>query len=135
MAHINFLKIIPHIIISALNGKKLPIYGTGNQIRDWLHVDDHVKALIAVLTKGKIGHTYNIGGNSQKTNIEVVKLICSSLESLKIQKNSGIKKFSDLITYVADRPGHDAKYAIDAKIQTELGWVPESDFEPLYIKQ
>tara|TARA_B100002019_G_scaffold291454_1_gene311666 strand:+ start:1455 stop:2516 length:1062 start_codon:yes stop_codon:yes gene_type:complete len=123
-------KLIPHIIISALNGKKLPIYGTGNQIRDWLHVDDHVKALIAVLTKGKIGHTYNIGGNSQKTNIEVVKLICSSLESLKIQKNSGIKKFSDLITYVADRPGHDAKYAIDAKkIQTELGWVPESDFE------
>jgi len=108
----------------------LPVYGNGLQIRDWLYVEDHVKALIKVVTEGKVGETYNIGGHNEKTNLEVVQTICDLLEELAPEKPSGIDKYRDLITFVKDRPGHDARYAIDAsKIHRELGWVPEETFE------
>jgi len=123
-------KLIPHVILNALNGKPLPIYGDGLQIRDWLFVEDHVKALIKVLTKGEIGETYNIGGHNEKTNIEVVENICDLLEELAPEKPAGVSNYRDLITFVKDRPGHDLRYAIDAsKIERELGWVPEETFE------
>lgn len=123
-------KLIPHIILNALHGKQLPIYGDGMQIRDWLYVEDHAKALIKVATKGKIGETYNIGGNNEKTNLEVVESICNLLEELAPDKPHGVKTYRDLITFVKDRPGHDARYAIDAsKIQRELNWAPEETFE------
>lgn len=123
-------KLIPHIILSALNGKKLPVYGNGLQIRDWLYVEDHAKALIKVATKGSIGETYNIGGHNEKTNIEVVEAICNLLEELAPVKPVGINNYRDLITFVADRPGHDIRYAIDAsKIKNELDWSPEETFE------
>ncbi len=123
-------KLIPLTIINALQGKRLPIYGQGNQIRDWLYVEDHARALGEVLTKGKIGSTYNIGGHNEKQNIEVVNTICSILEELCPEKPKDIKHYSDLITHVADRPGHDVRYAIDAsKIYNELGWKPIEDFE------
>lgn len=119
-------KLIPLIILNALEGNKLPVYGKGNQIRDWLFVEDHARALVTVATKGKIGETYNIGGHNEKQNIEVVKTICSILDDL-IPKQS---KYEELITYVEDRPGHDMRYAIDAsKIQIELGWAPKETFE------
>ena len=108
----------------------MPIYGDGSQIRDWLFVEDHVKALIKVVTEGEIGETYNIGGHNEKTNLEVVQTICDLLEDLAPIKPSGINEYRDLITFVRDRPGHDARYAIDAsKIERELGWVPEETFE------
>jgi dTDP-glucose 4,6-dehydratase len=123
-------KLIPHVILNAIHGKPLPIYGDGLQIRDWLYVEDHAKALIKVVTEGKIGETYNIGGHNEKTNIEVVEAICDLLEELAPDKPSGIDKYRDLITFVKDRPGHDARYAIDAsKIECELGWVPEETFD------
>ena len=123
-------KLIPHVILKAIHGKPLPIYGDGSQIRDWLYVEDHVKALINVVTKGDIGETYNIGGHNEKTNLEVVQAICDLLEELAPDKPSGVGKYQDLITFVKDRPGHDARYAIDAsKIEDELGWVPEETFE------
>ena len=123
-------KLIPHIILNALHGKPLPIYGDGSQIRDWLFVEDHVKALIKVATQGSIGETYNIGGHNEKSNIDVVRLICNLLEELAPEKPSGVSQYCDLITFVKDRPGHDARYAIDAsKIQSELGWIPEETFE------
>ena len=123
-------KLIPHVILNAIHGKSLPIYGNGLQIRDWLYVEDHAKALIKVVTEGKIGETYNIGGHNEKTNLEVVETICDLLEELAPEKPSGIDKYRDLITFVKDRPGHDARYAIDAsKIERELGWVPEETFE------
>ena len=123
-------KLIPHIILSALQGKPLPIYGDGLQIRDWLYVDDHAKALVKVVTGGKIGDTYNIGGHNEKTNLEVVESICNILEELAPEKPSMVANYRDLITFVKDRPGHDARYAIDAsKIERELGWVPEETFE------
>lgn len=123
-------KLIPHIILNAIHGKPLPIYGNGLQIRDWLYVEDHAKALIKVVTEGKVGETYNIGGHNEKTNLEVVQTICDILEELAPEKPSGIDKYRDLITFVKDRPGHDARYAIDAsKIERELGWVPEETFE------
>ena len=123
-------KLIPHVILNAIHGKPLPIYGDGLQIRDWLYVEDHAKALIKVVTEGEIGATYNIGGHNEKTNLEVVQAICDLLEELAPGKPSGIDKYRDLITFVKDRPGHDARYAIDAsKIQRELGWVPEETFE------
>jgi len=123
-------KLIPLMILNALEGKPLPVYGDGKQIRDWLYVDDHVRALLTVLKEGKIGDTYNIGGHNEKTNIEVIQIICSNLEELKPNKPSGVNKYIDLISYVEDRPGHDRRYAIDArKIQNELGWVPEETFE------
>ena len=123
-------KLIPHMILNALSGKPLPVYGDGNQIRDWLYVDDHARALYKVATQGKIGETYNIGGHNEKKNIEVVNLICDLLEELAPEKPEGIGSYHDLITFVKDRPGHDVRYAIDAsKIQKELGWRPEETFE------
>lgn len=123
-------KLIPHIILNAIQGKPLPVYGDGSQVRDWLYVDDHAKALIKVVTEGKIGETYNIGGHNEKTNLEVVETICELLEELAPKKPQGIKNYQDLISFVKDRPGHDARYAIDAsKIERELGWVPEETFE------
>lgn len=122
-------KLIPLIILNTLHGKPLPIYGNGLQIRDWIFVEDHVRALYLVLTKGKIGETYNIGANQEKTNIEVVQAICIILEELAPNKPN-INNYSDLITYVKDRPGHDVRYAISAeKIRNELGWQPQETFE------
>ena len=122
-------KLIPHVILNAIHGKPLPIYGDGLQIRDWLYVEDHAKALIKVVTEGEVGETYNIGGHNEKTNLEVVQTICDLLEELAPEKPSGLGKYRDLITFVKDRPGHDARYAIDAsKIERELGWVPEETF-------
>ena len=123
-------KLIPHVILNAIHGKPLPIYGNGLQVRDWLYVEDHAKALIKVVTESNIGESYNIGGHNEKTNLEVVETICSLLEELAPQKPSGVINYRDLITFVRDRPGHDARYAIDAsKIERELGWVPEETFE------
>jgi dTDP-glucose 4,6-dehydratase len=123
-------KLIPLIILNALAGKPLPIYGDGSQIRDWLFVDDHARALLEVVTKGKLGETYNIGGHNEKTNLEVVKNICFILDELRPEKPKGIESYIELITYVKDRPGHDVRYAIDAtKIKNELYWVPEETFE------
>lgn len=123
-------KLIPLMILNALHGKPLPIYGNGKQVRDWLFVDDHVRALYLVLTEGKVGETYNIGGHNEKANIDVVEMICALLEELVPEKPAHIQHYADLITYVADRPGHDRRYAIDAsKIQNELGWEPQETFE------
>jgi dTDP-glucose 4,6-dehydratase len=123
-------KLIPHIILNAIHGKPLPIYGDGSQIRDWLFVEDHAKALIKVVTEGEIGETYNIGGHNEKTNLEVVESICDLLEELAPEKPAAVKSYRDLITFVKDRPGHDVRYAIDAsKIERELGWAPEETFE------
>jgi dTDP-glucose 4,6-dehydratase len=123
-------KLIPHIILNALAGKNLPIYGNGKQIRDWLYVDDHVFALINVALNAKVGETYNIGGNNEIQNIEVVRKVCSILDELIPNKLNGMSSFSELITYVKDRPGHDVRYAINAnKINKELGWDPQEDFE------
>jgi dTDP-glucose 4,6-dehydratase len=123
-------KLIPHVILNALHGRSIPVYGNGLQIRDWLYVEDHAKALFKVANKGKVGETYNIGGHNEKTNLSVVEYICHLLEELAPIKPVGVKKYSDLITFVNDRPGHDARYAIDAsKIETQLGWVPEETFE------
>ncbi|WJV63223.1 dTDP-glucose 4,6-dehydratase [Pectobacteriaceae bacterium C52] len=123
-------KLIPLMILNALEGKPLPVYGDGMQIRDWLFVEDHARALYKVVSEGKVGETYNIGGHNEKTNIGVVKTICSLLEELVPNKPQGVKAYQDLIIYVKDRPGHDVRYAIDAgKIARELGWVPEETFE------
>ncbi|MFY2509949.1 dTDP-glucose 4,6-dehydratase [Vibrio pectenicida] len=123
-------KLIPLIILNALEGKSLPVYGDGMQIRDWLFVEDHARALYKVVTKGIVGETYNIGGHNEKANIDVVKTICVLLEELVPNKPEGISLYEELITYVVDRPGHDARYAIDAsKIERELGWKPEETFE------
>ena len=119
-------KLIPLVIMNAISGKSLPIYGSGNQIRDWLYVDDHAEALLTVLHKGVDGETYNIGGHNEIKNIEVVKNICKILDELV----PGNSSYSDLITYVEDRPGHDARYAIDAtKISRDLSWTPKETFE------
>ena len=123
-------KLIPHVILNALDGKPLPIYGDGMQVRDWLYVEDHARALYKVLTEGVPGETYNIGGHNEKANIDVVKNICALLEELKPEKPANIANYEELITFVKDRPGHDLRYAIDAsKISNELGWVPEESFE------
>jgi len=123
-------KLIPLMILNALDGQPLPIYGNGKQIRDWLYVEDHARALLLVLTKGHIGQTYNIGGHNEKSNIDVVNLICDLLEELVPNKPEGIAEYKELITYVKDRPGHDIRYAIDAtKIEVDLGWVPVESFE------
>lgn len=123
-------KLIPLMILNALDGKALPVYGNGMQIRDWLFVEDHARALYTVLTTGKVGETYNIGGHNEKANIEVVKTICALLEELVPNKPAGVEKYEHLITYVTDRPGHDVRYAIDAaKIERELGWKPQETFE------
>jgi len=123
-------KLIPLMILNALEGKPLPVYGEGNQIRDWLYVEDHARALYLVVSKGEIGETYNIGGHNEKRNLEVVETICGLLEDLVPEKPANIKQYRDLITFVADRPGHDLRYAIDAsKIQRQLGWTPVETFE------
>lgn len=123
-------KLIPLVIINALKGRPLPVYGKGNQVRDWLYVDDHARALYTVVFHGEVGETYNIGGHNEKRNIEVVNAICSLLEEMHPEKPAGIKKYQDLITYVSDRPGHDERYAIDArKIEKALGWKPAETFE------
>ncbi|MFP6790492.1 MAG: dTDP-glucose 4,6-dehydratase [Thalassolituus sp.] len=124
-------KLIPHMILNALAGKPLPVYGDGNQIRDWLYVEDHARALVKVVTEGEVGETYNIGGHNEKRNIEVVRTLCSLLEELAPdQKIAGVARYEDLITFVKDRPGHDVRYAIDAsKIERELDWKPEETFE------
>ena len=122
-------KLIPHMILSAIAGKKLPVYGDGKQIRDWLYVNDHVRALMNVLENGTIGETYNIGGNNEIQNIEVVNTICNILDELIPDRLNNISSFKDLITYVKDRPGHDVRYAIDAsKIKNDLNWEPNEDF-------
>ena len=123
-------KLIPLMILNALDGKPLPVYGNGQQIRDWLFVEDHARALYKVVTEGEVGETYNIGGHNEKANIDVVRTICSLLEELVPNKPEGVAKYEDLITYVKDRPGHDVRYAIDAaKIGRELGWKPQETFE------
>lgn len=123
-------KLIPLMILNALQGKALPVYGNGQQIRDWLFVEDHARALYTVVTQGQVGETYNIGGHNEKANIDVVLTICSLLEELAPNKPQGIERYRDLITYVKDRPGHDVRYAIDAsKIERELGWTPKESFE------
>lgn len=119
-------KLIPLIILNALEMKPLPIYGRGDQIRDWLYVEDHARALIRVVKEGDPGETYNIGGNNEKQNLEVVEQICDVLQELRPQET----RYRDLISFVADRPGHDKRYAIDAsKIRKKLGWIPEENFE------
>ncbi len=123
-------KLIPLMILNALEGKPLPIYGNGQQIRDWLFVEDHARALYLVVTQGVIGETYNIGGHNEMANLDVVNTLCQLLEEMAPDKPSGIQNYTDLITFVKDRPGHDLRYAIDAtKIQQELGWIPTESFE------
>lgn len=124
-------KLIPHMILNALHGKLLPVYGDGLQIRDWLYVDDHARALLEVVTRGEVGETYNIGGHNEQRNLTVVHTICDLLEELAPERKvAGVQRFRDLITFVKDRPGHDARYAIDAsKIERELGWRPQETFE------
>ncbi|CAG7856255.1 dTDP-glucose 4,6-dehydratase [biofilm metagenome] len=123
-------KLIPLVILNALDGKPLPVYGDGKQIRDWLFVDDHARALLTVVETGQIGETYNIGGHNEKENIYVVRSICGILEELQPSKPAGINTYDELITYVKDRPGHDLRYAIDAsKIANDLGWKPQETFE------
>jgi dTDP-glucose 4,6-dehydratase len=123
-------KLIPLTILNALAGKPLPVYGNGEQVRDWLYVEDHARALYKVATEGHSGETYNIGGHNERKNIDVVRTICAILDKVVEQKPGNISHFADLITFVKDRPGHDLRYAIDAaKIQRDLGWVPEETFE------
>lgn len=127
-------KLIPLIILNCFDGKPLPVYGKGANVRDWLYVDDHVKALCLVNAKGVPGETYNVGGHNERTNLEVVKTVCAILDELhplsQTSHSSQLSHYSDLITYVADRPGHDLRYAIDpAKLMNELGWKPEENFE------
>lgn len=124
-------KFIPHMIMNALQGKPLPVYGAGNQIRDWLYVDDHARALYRVITRGVVGETYNIGGHNEQRNIDVVHALCRLLETHAAdRKPATISKFSDLITHVTDRPGHDRRYAIDSsKMAEELDWIPAETFE------
>jgi dTDP-glucose 4,6-dehydratase len=121
-------KLVPLIIQKAVAGESLPIYGKGDNIRDWLFVDDHVKALWSIVTQGKNGEVYNVGGHNEKTNIEVVTTMCAILDDITPRTDG--KKYAEQIVYVADRPGHDRRYAIDAaKIERELGWTPEETFE------
>ncbi len=121
-------KLIPLCILNALNGKPLPIYGDGKQIRDWLYVKDHCSAIREVLSEGKIGETYNVGGWNEKTNLEVVETLCAILDELKPKRDG--KSYADQITFVKDRPGHDRRYAIDAsKLERDLGWKPQETFE------
>ncbi len=123
-------KLIPLVILNALAKKPLPVYGDGKQIRDWLYVEDHARALVLVALNGKIGETYNIGGHNEKQNIEVVEKICQYLDELVPSNLDGLVSHRKLIKFVDDRPGHDTRYAIDAsKIESELGWVPQETFE------
>ena len=123
-------KFIPHMILSALSGRPLPVYGDGRQVRDWLHVEDHARALLTVLERGRVGETYNIGGHNEVRNIDVVGTVCTLLEELAAdRKPVGVDRFADLVTHVTDRPGHDTRYATDAtKLEQELGWRPRETF-------
>ncbi|MEO0559429.1 MAG: dTDP-glucose 4,6-dehydratase [Bacteroidota bacterium] len=121
-------KLIPVVIAKALRGEPIPVYGTGDNVRDWLYVDDHVRALVLAMTHGTPGETYNVGGNAERTNLELVHALCTLLDDLVGEAPSGA--YADQITFVADRPGHDHRYAIDAtKIETELGWTRQETFE------
>jgi dTDP-glucose 4,6-dehydratase len=121
-------KLIPLVILNALDGKSLPIYGDGQQIRDWLYVEDHASAIWCVLRQGKVGETYNVGGINERANLEVVRRICALLDAQSPRADG--KSYADQITFVADRPGHDRRYAIDCtKLQRELGWKPKESFE------
>jgi dTDP-glucose 4,6-dehydratase len=121
-------KLIPLVLLNALSGKPLPIYGDGQQVRDWLYVQDHCRAIARVLEAGRVGETYNIGGWNEKPNLEVVNTLCAVLDELKPRVDG--KRYAEQITYVKDRPGHDRRYAIDArKIERELGWKPQETFE------
>lgn len=123
-------KLIPLVILNAIQGRAIPVYGEGHQIRDWLFVEDHARALHRVMHQGVIGSSYNIGGHEERRNIDVVTTICDVLERLEVPHPEGVSRFHDLITYVADRPGHDRRYAIDAShIERELGWRPQESFE------
>nr|HAT8714098.1 dTDP-glucose 4,6-dehydratase [Legionella jordanis] len=123
-------KLIPLMILNALAGKPMPVYGDGRQIRDWLYVEDHVRALLTVLYRGRVGETYNIGGDNEKRNLDVVFEICDLLEELQPVKPPGVQYYRQLIQFVKDRPGHDRRYAIDAsKMKQELNWLPEESFE------
>lgn len=123
-------KLIPLMILNAMQGKSLPVYGDGQQVRDWLYVDDHADALLRVLVSGKPGETYNIGGHNQRSNLEVVSSICELLDELAPEKPVGIIRHAELVRYVTDRPGHDRRYAVDAsKVGRELGWMPRHTFE------
>jgi dTDP-glucose 4,6-dehydratase len=123
-------KLIPLMILNALEGKPLPVYGDGQQVRDWLYVEDHARAIYRVAPQGVTGETYNIGGFNEKTNLHVVETICDLLDSLRPDRPGDIDSYRELITFVKDRPGHDVRYAIDAgKIETELGWRPKETFE------
>jgi dTDP-glucose 4,6-dehydratase len=128
-------KLIPLMILNALAGKQLPVYGHGNQIRDWLFVEDHARALLLVLDRGRLGETYNIGGRNQRRNLDVVTTLCKLLDDLWPGKPAGVASYRELITHVPDRPGHDLRYAIDiTKIERELGWRPSETFETGLIK-
>jgi len=130
-------KLIPLVILNALDGKPLPVYGKGDNVRDWLYVEDHAKALLLVQEKGTPGETYNIGGNNERTNLQVVETICQTLDALQPERLGalGIRSFKELITFVTDRPGHDQRYAIDAtKLRTELKWAPQESFETGILK-
>jgi dTDP-glucose 4,6-dehydratase len=126
-------KLIPLMILNALEGKQLPVYGTGQNVRDWLYVEDHCRALYTVLRGGRPGEVYNIGGNNEKTNLEVVNMICSKLDEIRPRTDK--RSYREQIVFVKDRPGHDLRYAIDAtKIKKELGWIPFEDFESGLLK-
>jgi dTDP-glucose 4,6-dehydratase len=121
-------KLIPLTILNALEGKPLPVYGKGENVRDWLYVEDHARALLTIAQGGRVGESYNVGGNSEKTNLEVVRMICALVD--EVAPNGGISPREQLVTFVEDRPGHDLRYAIDAsKLREELGWVPSETFE------
>ncbi|WP_110632927.1 dTDP-glucose 4,6-dehydratase [Salinicola salarius] len=123
-------KLIPLMILSALHGRPMPVYGSGQQIRDWLYVEDHAHALTTIVTRGVVGETYNVGGGNELTNLDVVRAICALLEQLAPDKPHGVDTYDSLIRFVTDRPGHDERYAIDAsKIRRELGWQPRESFE------
>ena len=121
-------KLIPVVILNAINGKQIPVYGKGDNVRDWLYVEDHVRAMLKVLESGKIGETYNIGGKCEKKNLEIINTICNILDEINPLEKTN--KYSDFITFVQDRPGHDKRYAIDpGKIEKELGFSPEYSFD------
>jgi dTDP-glucose 4,6-dehydratase len=123
-------KLIPLVILNAIEGKSLPVYGKGNQVRDWLYVEDHAHALYNVVTEGCVGETCNIGENNEKTNLEVVRTLCAILDELAPAQLNGSTRYEELIAHVDDRPGHDKRYAIDAsKIQNDLNWKPEETFK------
>jgi len=123
-------KLIPVIVLNAISGLEIPIYGTGTQIRDWLFVDDHVRALMKIATKGSVGSSYIIGGGNEISNIELANEVCEILENFEINKPKGVVSYFNLITHIDDRPGHDQRYAVDCtKIKEELGWIPKESFD------